>query len=95
MLHYPFSNPIYMAQTLRWSKPQRPTRRDCYRKGELSTALIQPRFLPHRLRKQMLNPVYNKDWDLLSQWLEQAHITEALKDANINAAHGAGEIKAN
>jgi hypothetical protein len=48
---------------------------------------------PKIVRTQILNALYNKNWGLLSQLLDQAHIHGDLKDAIINAAHGAGESK--
>jgi flagellar motor protein MotB len=49
--------------------------------------------IPKIVRTQILNALYNKDWGVLSQLLDQAHIHGDLKDAIINAAHGAGESK--
>jgi outer membrane protein OmpA-like peptidoglycan-associated protein len=49
--------------------------------------------IPKIVRTQILNALYNKNWGLLSQLLDQAHIHGDLKDAIINAAHGAGESK--
>ena len=50
--------------------------------------------LPKFARTQIANAIYNKNWGLLSQLLEQAHISGDLKDAIINAAHGVGETRA-
>jgi hypothetical protein len=49
--------------------------------------------IPKIVRTQILNALYNKNWGLLSQLLDQAHIHGDLKDAIINAALGAGESK--